>query len=408
MLKKYLPYSLVALLAIIVVLLLIVNSRQKTFDKRVSLSYKQEHPYGLNVLYQFLPLLLPNAKVEVNRKSPGEWYYQNDSAKNNTLFMVVTQHFNPSQSEIELLDRFVQNGNSVFIVSPKMNEIAKTYFNLNIQAHNYFNYYGENYVDSPIVYLKQPVFAADTNYLYPGFTFDTYLEDFDSTYYAVLGTNDLREPNFVKASIKNGTYFLHTDPFMFTNYFLLHKKNINYLEKSFALIPPNTQQIIWDEYFIYKLNENEQAPDPSPLRILLSIQAFKWAFALAVIALAIYLILNSKRNQRFIPVIEKNKNESLDFVKTIGRLYFEKQDHANIANKMCTYFLEHVRSKYFINTSYLNEEFIQKLSGKSGLTEEQIRQLVQTIQEIQLANTISQHQLSNYYSQFNQFYKNTA
>jgi ABC-type Zn uptake system ZnuABC Zn-binding protein ZnuA len=121
-----------------------------------------------------------------------------------------------------------------------------------------------------------------------------------------------------------------------------------------------------------------------------------------------YLLLNVKRNQRTIPVIEKPKNESLDFVKTIGKLYYEKQDHLNLAQKMCTYFLEHIRSKYFINTSNLNNTFIEQLSGKSGVTQAEVEQLVSSIQAIQIANQISQQQLNFYYQQFNQFYKNTA
>lgn len=405
--KKFVPYSLIFVLAAIVVMLIVAASNKKTFDKRVSLSYKQKHPYGTNVLYQLLPILLPNTKVEVNKKSPNEWFYKNDSAIDNSLFIVVTQHFNPAQSEIELLDRFVRNGNSVMIVSPKMNEVALNYFDLSLGGVKY--YLGETFKDSSTVMLNKPVFNKDTSFFYPGYTFETFFTNFDTSAYYILGNDaSYKQPNFLQASIKNGRYYLHTNPFIFSNYFILHKNNRSYLEKSFALIPPNTKHIIWDEYFVYKLNENEQPKDPSPLRILLSITAFKWAIGLAIAILALYLLLHFKRNQRVIPLVEKPKNESLAFVKTIGRLYFEKQDHLNLAQQMCAYFLEFVRSKYFINTNYLNAEFVQKLSGKSGLPEAQIEVLIVAIEQIQLANTITQEELANYYQLFNQFYKNTA
>jgi hypothetical protein len=395
-----------AILIAVVVLLILVNSKKKTFDKRVSLSYKQDHPYGTKVLHQLIPILLPNATVEINKQSPLEWYYKNDTATKNALFILVTQHFNPEAGEMELLNRFVENGNSLFIISPTMNEIALNYFDINVGNENFNN--NNQFATKPIVYLNKPVFFKDTAYTYPGYTFSNTFKNIDTNYYRILGTSIDEDINFITASNKKGNIYLHNNPFLFTNYFLLHKNNIGYLEKTFALFPTTTKQVIWDEYFIYKLNKNEEAKNPSPLRVLLSIKAFRWAFWLAIAILTMYLLLNVKRNQRTIPVIEKPKNESLDFVKTIGKLYYEKQDHLNLAQKMCTYFLEHIRSKYFINTSNLNNTFIEQLSGKSGVTQAEVEQLVSSIQAIQIANQISQQQLNFYYQQFNQFYKNTA
>ena len=65
-----------------------------------------------------------------------------------------------------------------------------------------------------------------------------------------------------------------------------------------------------------------------------------------------------RRKQRYIPVVAKPKNDSLDFVKTIGRLYYDKGDHKNLSRKMGAFFLEHVRSRYKLPTGTLNEEFI--------------------------------------------------
>jgi hypothetical protein len=386
--------------------MLFTANEKKQFDKRVTLDKKYKQPYGTKVFFDMLPVLLPNRTVEVNKKPPEDWFYGNDGEIDSTLFIIVSQHFNPTSSEMLLLKRFVNKGNQVLIIAPQFDNTAQDFFGLEIVNSNYIYY--ENYKDSPKVMLHKPVFAKDTTYTYPGFTFNTYFSDFKTSRLQVLGTEERGYPNFIKGNIGKGSFYLHSNPFVFTNYFILHKNNKDYLEKTFALIPTSVKRVVWDEYFVYKLAENEKAKEPSPLRVLLNIPAFKWAFWVAILFLALYMLLNAKRNQRLIPDYKKPQNESLDFVKTIGRLYFEKQDHINLAQKMSAYFLENIRSKYFINTSALNEAFIQKLIGKSGCEENEIRQLIQIVADIHLANSISQEQLTQYYKQFKNFYKNTA
>ncbi len=403
--KKNLPYILLILLAVIAALLLFGRKQPKVLDKRVSLNKKYTHPYGTKVFFDMLPNLLSGVKVGVNKRSPEDWFYGNEEEIDSTLFVVVTQHFNPTKTEMLLLDRFAKKGNQLLIVSSKFNKIASTYFDVELENTNFIYY--ENYTDSPSLLLRKPLFTKDTTYTYPGFTFDTYFNNVNKENLQMIGTTKIGIPNFLKASVGDGAFLIHCNPFVFSNYFILHKNNRDYLEKTFALIPSSIKKVVWDEYYVYKLEENEKPKEPSPLRVLLSIPAFKWAFWLAVALLTVYLLLNIKRKQRFIPEIAIPKNESLEFVKTIGRLYFEKQDHINLARKMCAYFLEHIRSKYFINTSALNDDFIEKLTGKSGCAEVEIRQLVQSIKEIQLEYSITQEQLTDYYKQFNHFYKNT-
>lgn len=371
-------------------------------DKRVTFNKRYKMPYGTYVAYEMLPPLFPSSKIQTNKKSPSDWFDSDEKEKEGTLFFLITQHFNPDEEEMLLLNRFVSQGNYVFIASPNFDKVARDFFGLNIGDYNIFG----NFSDSPKVQLVKPLFEKDTTYSYPGYSFNSRFINFDRSKFHVLGKDEKGMVNFARADVGKGSFYIHSDPFFFSNYFLLYKNNRSYFEKSLSLIQPSINKIIWDEYYLYKQEQNEQQKEePSPLRVLLAITAFRWAFWLAVILLLLYLLLNMKRNQRIIPVVSKPRNESLDFVKIIGRLYFEKRDHHNLALKMVTYFLEHIRTRYFINTSALNDEFIKKLSGKSGYDEEKIKEIVQSIYAIQIADKISQEQLTKYYQQFQQFYK---
>jgi hypothetical protein len=123
--------------------------------------------------------------------------------------------------------------------------------------------------------------------------------------------------------------------------------------------------------------------------------------------LALLALLGSRRKQRPIPKIEKPKNDSLDFVKTVGRLYYDRRDHTNLARKMAVYFLGHVRGQYKISTQVLDENFIRDLHYKSGYGMEGIKELVGFIGYLQSGSTVSENQLKGFHQQLEMFYQNT-
>ena len=105
----------------------------------------------------------------------------------------------------------------------------------------------------------------------------------------------------------------------------------------------------------------------------------KWAYWLLWLALLLFLIFNSKRKQRIIPIIKPLENTTIDFTKTIANLYFQDKNYKIIIRKKIIYFLEKVRTNYYLDTSKLDEEFALKLAHKSGKNEDDIKKLVELI-----------------------------
>jgi hypothetical protein len=424
-LKKYTIYILLGTSCIVIALLLFSRKQQKVIDKRVTLVKSHKIPYGTNVAFNLVPTLFPGSAMETNKKSPTDWFESDKADKGNSLFFLLSKQFNPNEEEMLVLNRFVSKGNSVFISSPRFGNVALEFFGFQASYNVLTSDYDKTSASSSSsAMLRKPFFSKDTSYTYPGYSFKVRLQEFNKGKFLVIGTDKEGYPNFIRADVGLGSFYIHSDPLFFSNYFLLHGNNKDYLEKSLSIVPSSVKNIIWDEYYIHKKegkgsgggsgggrenNSNDSDSKPrSPLSILLDIPAFWWAFWLAVILFLLYLLLNSKRNQRLVPIVTKPKNESLDFVNVIGRLYYEKHDHQNLALKMVTYFLEHVRSRYFINTSHLNDEFVKKLSGKSGYDEGKVSELIQAIFIIQTSSNISQAQLAKFYQLFQQFYKHTA
>ena len=125
---------------------------------------------------------------------------------------------------------------------------------------------------------------------------------------------------------------------------------------------------------------NAQSPlSDSRFRFIESQPALRWAWYLALLFLAIFILFNIKRKQRIVKVIKPLENTTLDFTKTIGNLFYETKDHQNVVHKKITYFLEYLRTEYFMDTQVLDEKFCKRLHQKSGKSLEETEQLIKLV-----------------------------
>jgi predicted nucleic acid-binding protein len=117
-------------------------------------------------------------------------------------------------------------------------------------------------------------------------------------------------------------------------------------------------------------------------------------------------LVNIKRKQRVINEIKPNTNTSVTFTETVGRLYLQKKNNKNIAEKMITYFYEHIRNNYFLNTNQVNNEFMNSLSRKSGVSIELTQKLFSTIDKINAGKNVNDIELLRLNELIQKFYKN--
>ena len=129
------------------------------------------------------------------------------------------------------------------------------------------------------------------------------------------------------------------------------------------------------------------------------------AFWLSILLLALYILFGGKRRQRIVEKVKPNENTSVTFTETIGRLYLQKKDNKNIAEKMTTYFNEHVRNNYFLNTNLINDEFITTLSRKSGVEKNRVESLYRAISHVHNNAVVDDYQLLSLNEQIQHFYK---
>jgi hypothetical protein len=404
--KKWLPYIIAGTVVMVLVILLAGNtSRNKRFDDRVTLRKEEKIPYGTFVAKQLIPSLFANAEVIVNRYEPDDWASHYDVS--NEAVVSISTEFNADEDELFDMLRFAKNGNYVFISSQSISDDAQRFFHLSTSELASLI---EGNEASLGLRLEQPPFASDSLYQYPGKKFSGWIYGVDSVRTTVLGRDDSGRPQFVRMDAGKGSIFIHLSPLAFSNYFILHKNNIRYFEQALSVIPKEVNKISWNEYYSSKPADprnNNQQKQPSFLRVLMKEPAFAWALWTAIFTILLYALMEMRRKQRFIPAYAKPQNDSLDFIKTIGRLYYDRKDHHNLARKMSAYFLEHVRANYKLATHTLDDKFVQSLHHKSGHSVEKITSIVQFINHLENTSTVTEGQLASYHKQLENFYQTT-
>jgi hypothetical protein len=143
----------------------------------------------------------------------------------------------------------------------------------------------------------------------------------------------------------------------------------------------------------------------TPLRFILTNEPLSWAYYILIFSILLFMIFEAKRKQRIIPVLKPLSNTTLEFVNTIGNLYYQRSDHKNIAEKKIQFFFDQIRNYYHLNTSNRDESFVNSLAGKSGSTEESVRNLLKSIDHIMSVTEVSQGNLIGLSNDLEKFWK---
>ncbi len=312
------------------------------------------------------------------------------------VYFFLNSVFNADELDTKHLLHFVEKGNTAFISA---NYFSKKFSDtLKISTDDFFDY-GKNmpdtglyngfalFTDTVRLNFVNPQLKEKKDFVFPKAVPNFHITELDTSKTTVLGKNSYGQVNFIRMRWGKGNIFIHTLPQVFTNYCFVSPINCHYAYKALSYLP-NTV-IIWDEY--YKMaNQNTQG---SPLRFIFNNPPLYMAYLLSIGAFVLFLIFGIKRKQRIIPLLESFHNTSLEFVNIIGTLYYQQGIHKNLSDKKITYFLEYVRSTFFVKTIVFDDRFISKVSYLSGVRHDEVKDLFGFIAIMQLKQTVTQEEI---------------
>jgi hypothetical protein len=373
-------YSLIAFVLLSFYLVAQYN-KPKTLNWKPTFSKKDKIPYGSFVLYNRLNDIFPNSIVKSNRQSPYLTLTEESHPAGN--YLLISQNIKVDEYDFRELKKYMRQGSNVLIAGFVLSSYLTDSLNLKINSEQKFT----DNAKTPISFVN-PSLKSSRPYLFERGVGDQYFSSFDTAKAVILGTNNLHHANFIKYQYGKGALYLVASPMFFTNYNMLQKDGAEYVSKVLSYLPVK-QEIIWDEFLTLGPLDAEQ----SPLRVILSISALKWAYMISLFSLFLFVVYEMKRRQRIIPIIKPLQNTSAEFVKVVGQLYYQKRNNLNIAQKKAAYFLEDIRSRYAIKTAILDKEFENLLAAKSAVRTDLVRDLVSQIVQISNTKTFSDHEL---------------
>jgi hypothetical protein len=225
-----------------------------------------------------------------------------------------------------------------------------------------------------------------------------------ATPFIMLGYVDSNYVNYMQLPYGNGSFLFHTSPMVFANCEMLSKESLEYAGKVFSYL--NDGDIYWDEYSKKYERRSQAGPSQSPLKYILSQPSLRWAWYLLLAATFLYIIFHAKRKQRAIPVLEPNINTSLEFVKTIGTLYYQQNNPKKICSHKMRLFLEFIRNRYYLQTNTMDEQLLQRISQKSALPLITIEKIFQKHKFIEACVSITEEDFIAFHQSLEYFYKN--
>jgi hypothetical protein len=373
---------------------------------------KERSPFGTYILYNEVETLFKNEEKVYLKENFYDYLYKNyDTTTDDfgTYICIKKNAYKLTKDGISDLLSFVHDGNNAFLALNYFSDTLRE--KLEITTNNIdqnINTIAELKALKGEFYIEN---KTSSNVTYP---FDRnirrhYFVTFNKNNTIVLGTSKIdgeKLPNFLKIYHGKGAIYVHSNPVVFTNYFLL-KDTEKYTENVFSYVPNET--IFWDRQIKKSKYSNQDDEDSTSIfKFFLEHKTLTWFLIVSFIGVLLFMLFNARRKQRAIPVINPLENTTIAFTQTIASLYLKEQDHKNLVDKKTVYFLEKVRTKYLLNTTNLNKDFIRLLAAKSGNEIRNTTYLINTIITLSKKSECSEEELLVLHKMIDNFFNKKA
>ncbi len=419
------PLIIFGVAAVLLLIFFMISSgRGNRFDWKESYKPESKDPYGTFVVKELLNGYFPNQPIKlISEGLSTDLPLETEPAN----YVFIGEGLYMDTTDVNQLLDFVSAGNQAFISSKSIPYDLMFYIYYQ-ECNDYIWDDYEQISDTAVIFnmLHRNLQTAE------GFEYKFMQRDqaskyrwnyIDSIYFCEedysfveLGAINDRYVNFAKMNHGEGAFYLHTNPLAFTNIQLLDEQGVDYAEKVFSHLTPGP--IYWDKHsqvaeaVSRRRNQRNNYygsersfESEGPLSYILKQPSLAWAWYLLLALGLFYLVFRAKRKQRIIPVYEPNRNTSLEFISTLGTIYFMQNDHKKLCLQKMRLFLSYVRERYHLPTKEINNEFVDKLSSRSEVSPDIIKNIIKYFQNIKSSTFVSENTMIDFHLAVHQFYQ---
>lgn len=398
------------------------NSRPKRFNWRTTYRVESKEPYGTFVLHKLLENYPGDRPLVDLRDSLAKELPLNTTQAN---YIFVGEGIYLTPSDLDHLIRFVSAGNTAMLsldVPPtalllRLSDYPCQFNEQNLELSVHWDSVSRVNFKHPDLRFDQAlpmVFHAKGKTAPHGWSY------FDSDYFCrdeqkliPLGIMQGKGINLVRVDFGQGYLYLHTQPILLTNYFVLKPQGRQYAEALLSHLMPGP--IYWDEYNRISNRMANQMNSPgnnrphlqsdSPLSYVLSQPPLAWAWYLLLSVGLLFLLFGAKRRQAVIPIVEPHTNTSLEFINTIGWLYFHRSSHFQLAGQAMKLFRGYVRERYGIALHDDAAQYSRQVAAKAGVDESLVKDILQLHATFEQHKRTDELQLTVFNRRLEDFYR---
>jgi hypothetical protein len=347
--------------------------------------------------------------AEVDRDEANDWAAAETETATLPLqatrasYIFVNQEFEASRLETTALLRFVAAGHDVFIAAEDFGPTRRGFLADTLGIRTYVadtarlaqvvrdNTLAASQADSVQLHLLRPrPGLAKTNFYFGAAAagYRLALAKRRAHAGATLATDERGRPVLVRLNHGRGHFYLCSVPLAFGNYWVLRPRTGDFAFAALSYLPAG-HPAWWDEY-----QKQGREGEQSTLRVILAHPALRAAYYLVLVVGLLFVFVEARRRQRIIPIINPLPNTTLLFTRTVGGLYQQGRNHAQIAEKKTALFLDYLRTRFQEPTPDLADDtFRERLSQKAGVPRPRVDELVRLINHARTAPAVTDQQL---------------
>ena len=392
---------LVTTLLLYLAIILVFRALQPAeLDWTETYDHDDRGPFGTFILYERLPDLFPDASIT---RSKQPVYNLRRQQGNFTGAMIAINHtLWHDRLDVSALLQMVREGSTVFLSAERLSQPLLDSLDLEMASAGLTFPANSSWMYRPQDHLTLSCcpgrsWEVPTRGTVPYFV----LSDSDSSKVLKLGEVREGQVNYLRYRYGEGTLYLHSFPLALTNFYFLNSDMRAYASLVLSHLP-EAEMVTWDSHY-------KGVPGGgNPFAVLARRPAFRWAYWLVLTGGMIFLFFGAKRRQRVIPVLAPRRNTSLDFIRTIGDLYYQNGDHRDLVQKKLTYFQEHLREQYRFHLTSFSNDAAEAVARRAGRDAGSTRRMFQEMQRLESANRVSAADLRTLQHHLDIFYQRTT
>jgi len=376
-----------ALLVLVTCIFMYERGKPKPIYWNETYNNKDKNPYGLYIFDREVDQMMQGKTVTRFSSDLFTFLYQPDyDTLSTTNLVVVSGKKNDlDQYTAKHLKTYVEKGNTALVFNSEFTNSFLEVFGLQYSDTLYAS---DGTSSHGVLELTNPKLTTQKfnikNPLYPR-SFDIW--DSVKNNVQILGyrtiQDTLKQVNLVRIKAGKGQLILGSSPLAFTNYYLLESNNHLYVESVLSYLP------VRDTTYMSVLHTKDTVESTSFLRFIFAHPALKWAWYFLLLGLLVFTLFTAKRTQRIIPIIPPVKNTTVDFTKTVSNLYIQSKDYNDLIQKSIIYTLEKIRRIHAIETTVLDEKFVQQYQAKTNKAKTDILAFVNLVNQWRQSNFLA-------------------